>query len=304
MRITVIFITLLFLKTALPAQEWIVPADRKARLSPSEFTPQNLIEGELIYKNNCMSCHGTPGQNNFLRELNPQPGDPAGEEYQMNSDGELFYKVSEGRGQMPGFKNVLSQNDIWSLISYVRSFNPKYTQVVAPPRRSDAPDYSYISLKVTLGEPGGTVMVQATGFIDNQPLPVADAEVQLSVARTFGKLLIGEPSMTNSEGIATITVDQTLKGNIDGKLLLTARLTQEDLYGISSVDTLVKLGEPVVPTSLREKRAMWNTVQKAPVWLIITFTLAVVAVWGFIIYVLLAVRDIWIAGKIESETKS
>jgi len=306
MRITVIILTLLLIKMSLSsqvAQEWIVPADRKARLSPFEFTQQNREAGGSLFKTNCMSCHGMPGQNNWLRDLNPQPGDPASEKYQRNTDGEIFHKLTEGRGLMPGFRNVLSQTDLWNLVAYIRSFNPKYKQVVAPPRRSDAPDYSYISIEVTLAEPAGTVAVKATGYINDQPSPVSGAEVQLSAAREFGRLVLGEPATTNEAGIATFTVPGTIKGDPDGKIQIRARLTEEDLYGIASADTLLKLGEPVVPTSLTEQRAMWNTVRKAPVWLIITFTIAVFTVWGFIFYVLLAIRDLWILGKIENSAE-
>lgn len=303
MRITVILLTLLLFKTGLNAQEtqeWIVPADRKARLSPFEFTQDSREAGGTLYKVNCMSCHGMPGQNNWLRDLKPQPGDPASEKYQKNTDGEIFHKLTVGRGLMPSFRNVLTQTDLWNLVAYIRSFNPKYKQVVAPPRRSDAPDYSYISIQMTMAEPAGTVTVKAIGYINDQPSPVSGAEVQLSAARKFGRLVLGEPVTTNEAGVAMFTVPGTIKGDPDGNIQIRARLTEEDLYGIASADTFLKLGEPVVPTSLTEKRAMWNTVRKAPVWLIITFTLAVFSVWGFIFYVLLSIRDLWILGKIEN----
>jgi len=305
MRLTGIILTMLLISMSLhaqEAQEWIVPADRKARLSPFEFTEQSREAGGALFKVNCMSCHGMPGQNNWLRDLNPQPGDPASEKYQKNTDGEIFHKLTVGRGQMPSFRNVLSQTDLWNLVAYIRSFNPNYTQVVAPPRRSDAPDYSYISLTVSLTDTAGTVEVEATGYIDGQPSPVSGAEVQISASRKFGRLILGEQATTNEAGIATITIPTNIKGDPEGNIQIRARLTEEDLYGIASSDTLLKLGEPVVPKSLTEKRAMWNTVRKAPIWLIITFTIAVFSVWGFIFYVLLSIRDLWILGKIENHT--
>jgi len=70
MRLTVIIATLLF-TSLLNAQEWIVPADRKARLSPFQFTPADREAGKTLYNANCMSCHGNPTQNNWLRDLNP-----------------------------------------------------------------------------------------------------------------------------------------------------------------------------------------------------------------------------------------
>lgn len=301
MRLTIAILLFLVFAPCVTAQEWTVPPDRRARLSPFGFTDENRASGETLFDVNCMSCHGNPGRNNWLRDLEPQPGDPASETYQQNSDGELFYKISEGRGPMPGFRNVLSQTEIWELVAYIRSFNPDYRQVVAPARTGEVPDYSYIVLEFMTGESEGELSVKATGFIDEKPQPVKGAGMQLTLKRSFGRLIIDEEKETNEKGEAVFLVPPTLKGDSDGNLSLTARLTEEDLYGIAAADTLIGMGEAVVPVSLTEKRAMWNTVRKAPLWLIITFTLAFFGVVGTILFVLLEIRDIWILGGMEQE---
>jgi hypothetical protein len=295
--------TLVFLVFApcITAQDWTVPPDRRARLSPFGFTDENRASGENLFGINCISCHGNPGRNNWLRDLEPQPGDITSEKYQQNSDGELFYKLNEGRGPMPGFRNVLSQTEIWELVAYIRSFNPDYRQVIAPARSGDVPDYSYIVLEFMTGGSDGELSVKATGYVDEKPQPVKGAEMQLTVSRTFGKLIIDENKETDERGEVKFLVPATLKGDPEGKLSLTARLTEEDLYGIAAADTLLSMGEAVVPVSLTEKRAMWNTVRKAPIWLIVTFTLAFMGVAATILYVLLAIRDIWIIGGMDNE---
>jgi mono/diheme cytochrome c family protein len=304
MKRALLLLTFTIAAHCLPAQEWVVPQEYRVRLSPFEFTGATAEAGRTIYTANCLSCHGNPGRNNFLRSLSPQPGDPASEKYQMNSDGEIFYKVSEGRGQMPGFKNVLSQTDIWNVVSYVRTFNPDYVQVVAPPRRSDAPDYSYTALTVSKPEGERTLSVKVVGFIDGTPVNVQDATVQLTAERYFGRQLLGENVNTNSDGIAIFPIPEGIRGDSAGNVNIRARLTEEDLYGISSTDTMLMIGEPVIPVSLTEKRAMWNVVRKAPVWLIIVFTLAVFSVWGMIFYVLLSVRDMWVLGGLDDQNSS
>ena len=104
-----IFIILLIQLSAfsLFAQEWVVPADKKGKLSPFAFTDETRKTGEALYNLNCKSCHGTPGMGNFQATLKPQPADPATDKIQHNIDGELFYKVTQGRGPMPSFKNSL-----------------------------------------------------------------------------------------------------------------------------------------------------------------------------------------------------
>jgi mono/diheme cytochrome c family protein len=304
MKRALLLMTFSILTQYLPAQEWIVPQEFRLRLSPFEFSEASAEAGRTIYTANCLSCHGNPGRNNFLRSLNPQPGDPASEEYQSNSDGEIFYKVSEGRGQMPGFKNVLSQTDIWNVVSYVRTFNTDYVQVVAPERRSDAPDYSYTTLTLASSDIDRKIDVKVEGFIDGKTVNVPDATVQLTAERYFGRQLLGENVNTNSEGIASFAIPEGIKGDSAGNVNIRARLTEEDLYGIAATDTMLMIGEPVIPVSLTQKRAMWNVVRKAPVWLIIVFTLAVFSVWGMIFYVLLAVRDMWVLGGLDDQNST
>ena len=60
-------------------------------------------------------------------------------------------------------------------------------------------------------------------------------------------------------------------------------------------------GVVTVPVSLTAKRAMWNTVRKAPVWVILAYGLGVLAVWGFILLVMLKLRDIFTVGTALKE---
>ena len=41
------------------------------------------------------------------------------------TDGEIFWKISEGRAPMPGFKKQLSEEDRWQLVHYLRAFAAK-----------------------------------------------------------------------------------------------------------------------------------------------------------------------------------
>ncbi|MCK7540496.1 MAG: hypothetical protein MZV63_61190 [Marinilabiliales bacterium] len=52
-----------------------------------------------------------------------------------------------------------------------------------------------------------------------------------------------------------------------------------------------------MPVSLVAQRAMWNNVRKAPVWVILSYGLGVLAVWGFIFLVMMKLRDIYTVGS-------
>jgi hypothetical protein len=66
---------------------------------------------------------------------------------------------------------------------------------------------------------------------------------------------------------------------------------------------MLNAGVITVPVSLVKERAMWNTVRKAPVWIILTYSLGLLGVWGFIFYVLLKLRDIFVIGDHLSKNR-
>jgi hypothetical protein len=278
-------------------QDWVVPEDRKGRLSTFPFTDETRREGEKLYTVNCHSCHGDPGRNNFLA-LQPPPGDPATDKIQRNSDGEIFHKVSVGRGQMPSFRSVLSTDDIWKVISYLRSFNKGYVQKVMQVITSSAYPGAVIGMRMAYDEASGTVTVAAYATGEEGTVAVTGAGVRLMAGRYFGMLQIDEEKATDNNGIAVFAIPDGLPGDTAGNVSFSARFTDEQVFGSVSKDTMLRAGAVTIPVSLREKRAMWNTVRKAPVWIILTYGIGVIAVWGFIFAVMFLLRDIFTAGTI------
>jgi hypothetical protein len=51
------------------SQDWVVPAEKRGKLSPFAFTDETRKAGEALYNLNCRSCHGTPGMGNFQLTL-------------------------------------------------------------------------------------------------------------------------------------------------------------------------------------------------------------------------------------------
>ncbi|HKK62768.1 MAG TPA: c-type cytochrome, partial [Bacteroidales bacterium] len=69
-------------------------------------------------------CHGREGLGDGpkARRLETFAGDFSGDYYQNQTDGEHFYKTLVGRDEMPGYENKMSEEDIWSIVSYMRTF--------------------------------------------------------------------------------------------------------------------------------------------------------------------------------------
>ena len=97
---------------------WQAPAAEKGKKSPGG----NAANGKKLAETNCVSCHGNGGKGDgpAAAALNPKPADWTSAKVQSESDGELFWKISNGRGPMPPWKH-LSEKDRWDLVAHVRS---------------------------------------------------------------------------------------------------------------------------------------------------------------------------------------
>lgn len=103
---------------------WNVP-DKDAKMAnPVKSSAESINDGKALYAKHCQSCHGKTGLGDGTKasQLKTEPGDFSKAAFQSQSDGALYYKISEGRDDMPSFKKKLTEaNDIWNVISYVRS---------------------------------------------------------------------------------------------------------------------------------------------------------------------------------------
>lgn len=98
--------------------QWKAPADAAKAANPVKGTG-NAAKAVVT---NCASCHGAGGKGDgpASASLPAKPADWTSEAVQKQSDGELFWKISNGRGPMPPWKH-LSDEDRWELVNYIRS---------------------------------------------------------------------------------------------------------------------------------------------------------------------------------------
>jgi mono/diheme cytochrome c family protein len=113
---------LVFASGAMAQAPWAAPEAEKAKKNPLPADKKIIEQGEQIAKVNCVSCHGAKGKGDGVAAaaLNPKPADWTSSRVQAESDGELFWKISNGRGPMPPWKH-LPENDRWAVIRYIRS---------------------------------------------------------------------------------------------------------------------------------------------------------------------------------------
>jgi|GEM_PF-38431 len=298
--IVLLMLMLPFAANSQTVTPWEVPADKKAKLADFKFDEASHKAGEQIYLINCKSCHGDPGKNN-VSKLVPPPPDIVSKKMQDDTDGELYYKLQTGRGPMPAFGNALTSQEIWQVISYIRSFNKEYEQQVAAKGGTNT---RYSDLKIDLAQMNdSTLAVSITGVENSVRVPVPAVEASVLAHRYFGHLRLGESKSSDNSGNLTFQIPADLPADTAGMIRLMVKLTDEEQFGAIEKDSTMKFGQATHPVSLRAKRAMWNTVDKAPVWLTIVYPLALLIVLGVIGYIVLQIREIFYIGK-RSETQN
>ena len=102
--------------------EWKAPAEAKAKKNPV----QGMGNAKKTVETNCVPCHGASGKGDGVAAaaLPTKPADWTSDKIQKESDGELFWKIENGRGPMPPWKH-LPEKDRWEVVNYIHSLKKK-----------------------------------------------------------------------------------------------------------------------------------------------------------------------------------
>jgi mono/diheme cytochrome c family protein len=105
-------------------KKWVVPEKNEKMKSPVKADAEVLKIGKELWTKHCVSCHGKTGKGDGTKaaQLETAMDDISGSQVQSQSDGSLFYKVSEGRDEMPSFKKKVPESeDLWAIVLYMRA---------------------------------------------------------------------------------------------------------------------------------------------------------------------------------------
>jgi mono/diheme cytochrome c family protein len=122
-------------------QEWVAPAEERARTSPVDASPENLQKGRFLFRKNCLRCHGEKGKGDGPSgRFGVKPAEDLTNPAKQSrlTDGEIFWKITTGLKDgadviMPAYKREIpSDEDRWKVTLFVRT-------LVTPPSPSPSP---------------------------------------------------------------------------------------------------------------------------------------------------------------------
>src|SRR6476646_8672236 len=114
-------------------ERWRAPQEANALKNP--YPNISIDKGHELFNLYCRSCHGETGHGDGAagqQGVGPKPANFHDDAVQSQTDGALFWKMSSGRGNMPSFKQVLSDEQKWQLIAFIRKLPFLSSALVAP----------------------------------------------------------------------------------------------------------------------------------------------------------------------------
>jgi mono/diheme cytochrome c family protein len=103
---------------------WAVPEKNEKMANPVKSDAESIKIGKGIWTKHCVSCHGKTGAGDGTKaaQLETPMEDISASAVQGQTDGALYYKISEGRDEMPSFKKKIPDaEDLWAVVNYMRS---------------------------------------------------------------------------------------------------------------------------------------------------------------------------------------
>jgi mono/diheme cytochrome c family protein len=110
------------------AKHKILIGNRQAR-NPMAATAENIASGRDNFSHYCAACHGLDGQNTgvpFADRMSPPVPVLTSASTQSYSDGQLKWIIDNGifPSGMPASKGIFSDDEIWSIVLYIRHLPP------------------------------------------------------------------------------------------------------------------------------------------------------------------------------------
>ena len=104
-------------------EDWIAPARAAKKKNPVVPDEKSIATGKSLYAQQCLTCHGVLGKGDGpgTKDLPKKVRDLADARVAADTDGSLFWKITTGRTPMPVYEKLLTEDERWHVINYVKA---------------------------------------------------------------------------------------------------------------------------------------------------------------------------------------
>ena len=103
--------------------KWVAPEQANTLKNPVAGNTEVLANAQALYKTYCTPCHGAKGKGDGQAAvgLAKKPADHTSDYVQSQTDGALFWMITEGHNPMPSYKTTITEDQRWALVNYIRT---------------------------------------------------------------------------------------------------------------------------------------------------------------------------------------
>ncbi len=104
---------------------WIAPEYSSSVKNPFVENKAATEEGKEIYSQMCVLCHGLQGKGNGEARLTLErkPANFLALKVVNQTDGNIFWKITNGKTPMASYDELLTDDQRWKLVNYIRELD-------------------------------------------------------------------------------------------------------------------------------------------------------------------------------------
>ncbi|MBL0126669.1 MAG: cytochrome c [Flavobacteriales bacterium] len=104
-------------------EPWKAPPEADKLVDAMANDPKAVQKGQKIFTSLCWVCHGMAGKGDGpnAAALKVHPADLGSRTVQAQTNGAIYWKITHGRGEMASYEQVISREQRWALVHYLRT---------------------------------------------------------------------------------------------------------------------------------------------------------------------------------------
>ena len=120
--LAIAFILIWDAKVIAQTSTWIAPEYSNSLKNPFKENAKATAEGKITFNQMCVLCHGLQGKGNGEAglTLERKPANFLSLKIVNETDGNLFWKITNGKSPMASYEELLTEDQRWKLINYIR----------------------------------------------------------------------------------------------------------------------------------------------------------------------------------------